>query len=199
MTGFERRHISQACCKDKTAGLRPWALKPRTITNQVPFEGMQSVQVNGALLQEFDGFFFGSYARELSFNPVKERMPVVILAAQVLMTGFEPTCGNGLGLTGQTRGMLVPNALLGVQDQGGNLVSYLSNYDGVAVAGLLMSQVRGHRCAPSSDYETETVRGFFNDTPMGEIPFHNGHWRSDTLHQSVAWLVNADPRCELFH
>jgi hypothetical protein len=175
-TGFEPPEYVPGFLAGQNGWFAALGADAATITNETSWEGQQSVKIEGAKLEEFFGFYFGSYARELNYDPMGSGTPVVVLSGRVRVDGKEPTsCGKSLGLTGLLGSPLiqefVPNALIGVQEQGGQLVAYMSNYDGISVTGPVYQVGEWASVRADFDFASRTVRGFFNDQFIGEIPF----------------------------
>jgi hypothetical protein len=125
-------------------------------------------------LEEFFGFHFGSYARMLDYNPVGSATPIVELTGAINLSGVAASCGLGIGISAVLNGDFVANILIGVREQDGNFVSYMSNMDGVFVNGAEYFLDQWADLTAVFNFENRTARGFFNGQFMGEIPFTTG-------------------------
>jgi hypothetical protein len=159
---------------DWFAALGPEAASVISSDIRPPKDGTHSLQIHGAQLGELEGFFFGSYARPLSYAPLRDGMPRVAIEAWVALVGDNGTCGTGLGLTSTLLGQPVPNILIGIQAQDTGYVSYLSNYDANIVYGPAYKQGEWIHLRAVLDYESRTVEGFVDSVSIGMVPFTTG-------------------------
>jgi hypothetical protein len=138
-------------------------------------QGQQGLMIDGSRLQEFFGFYLGGYARPLNYVPLDRGTPVIVVSGYLRLSAeAPPTTGLAVGLTGTLNGEYTANILIGVREQDGRFVSYLSNYDGVSVNGPLYGLGEWGYVRAIFDFKRRTVHGFFNGSPMGEVPFTNG-------------------------
>jgi hypothetical protein len=152
------------------AGLGPAAA---TISTALPRSGIQSVRIAGAQTEEVSGFFFGSYARALSYDPLASGTPLVRLSASMNLIGSVPTtCGLSIGLTGAPSDL--PNILLGLMSAGGGLVAYISNADGISVEGPHYQPGDWASVSAVFDFGQRSARAYFNGAFFGEVPLTSG-------------------------
>lgn len=145
-----------------------------TVSTEAPRNGHQSVRIDGSQLQEFFGFHFGSYARILNYDPIGSGTPLIDLSGNINLSGAAVTCGLGIGLSAVLNGEFVANILIGIREQNGKFISYISNMDGNFVNGPEYFFNEWANVRAVFDFENRTVLGFFNSQFMGEIPFTAG-------------------------
>lgn len=138
-------------------------------------KGEQGLMIDGSRLAELSGFFLGSYARQLDYHPTDRGTPIVVVSGYLkLSPGAPPTSVLAIGLTGTLKGEFTANILIGLQEQDGRFVSYLSNYDGVFVNGPPYDLGQWAYVRAVFDFERRTVRGYVDGMAMGEVPFTQG-------------------------
>lgn len=174
-TGFEPPTFSPGLLAGQDgwfAGLSPAAA---TVSTVQPRGGTQSVCIQGSLLDALQGFSIGSYARFLSYDPIASGNPQVSLSADInLSGGVPPSCGAGIGLTGILNGQFTANIQVGVRAQGSGVAAYISNFDGQDADGPAYTLGEWATVRADFNFQTRTVRGFFNDRLFGEVPFTAG-------------------------
>jgi hypothetical protein len=153
-------------------GLSPQAF---TVSTELPRTGIQSVRADGSLLESFGGIFQGATGRNLNYNPIASGTPLVSLAGDINLTGpVPPGTSLGIGLAASLNGEAVANIQLGVREENGVFVAFLSNMDGVSAS--LPGYQLGEWAHVSSifNFQNRTVEGFLNDQPIGTVPFSTG-------------------------
>ncbi len=163
-----------------------------TVSTESPRSGVQSVRIAGAQAEQLSGFYFGSYARPLSYDPLASGTPLLLVSGSIKLVGTVPTtCGLSIGLTGLLGGDPFANILVGVASQGGSVVPYISNADGVSVSGPQYQPGEWASVSALFDFGNRTARGYFNGVFLGEVPFTNG--MSDDIHFVNVALGSNEP------
>ena len=164
---------------------------PLTSTG-LPLSGAHSLRVDGSQLEEFFGFHFASYARPLLYDPIGSATRVVTLSADINLAGDVPEgCGFGIGLSGILNGEFMTNVQIGVRSEDGKVVPFIANYDGVVATRSRYKVGKWATLRAVYDFERRTVRGFYNNVPIGEIPFTAGI--SNDIHFIVVFMGSHTP------
>ena len=170
-------------------GLSPDAA---TVSTELPSIGTQSMKIQGSEIEEFFGFHQASYARPVNYDPLGSGTSLVDLSADINLSGaVPPTCGLGIGLSAILDDVFITNVVVGVREDAGSIVSYISNYDGVFTNGPEYELGEWANVSAWFNFETRTVLGFFNDQLIGEIPFTNGV--SNDIHFVNPFLGSSEP------
>ena len=174
-TGFE----SPAFVPGPLAGQDGWfpglSAQAATVSTESPRTGGQSVRIAGSLLEPIDGFFIGSYGRDLSYDPISRGTPLIGLTGNISLSGnVRPGTSLEIGFAAFLNGEPVTNIQIGVRAEGAKVVSFISNMDGVSAS--LPGYQLGEWANVSAifDFEHRTVQAFFNGQLIGAVPFSNG-------------------------
>ena len=191
-TGFERPTFVPGLLQGQDGWFAGLGADAATVSTELPRTGTQSVKIDGSKVEEFFGFHFGSYARPLFYDPLGSGTPLVELSGNILLLGeVPPTCGIGIGLTSVLNGEFVTNIQIGVRQENGNAVSFLSNLDGLFATGPAYTIGEWANVRALFDFQNRTVLGFFNDQFIGEVSFTTGI--SNDIHFVNLFLGSSEP------
>ena len=183
--GFEPPKFDEGVLVGQDGWFGYLGMDAATVSHELPKTGIQSVRIDGAQLTQTSGFYTGSYARFVNYEPVKSGLPIVHISGNIRLgvkggahrpsaATEPPTCGMGIGVSAQMNGEYIANILIGVRGRRGRLVSYISNMDGVHANGPRYSLGKWASVEAVFNFNTRVARGYFNGHSMGRIPFTEG-------------------------